>query len=153
MLSKRKITFIIIFVLLLIICSLTYVLIIVAIGLPINDNNEKYSNLVAYFFKAILIAPLIETVFFQFIPIEFLRILKINNRINIFITAFVFGLMHYFNSFLLREFLFTFVCGFIYSYVYILYSKKFNLLNTITTVSIIHAGYNLFVFSLKALDT
>lgn len=146
-LSLNSLSFIGLFILLSILWSLFYVLILFTIGIKSNNVNPSV-NLSKYFFKAVVFAPLIETFIFQFILIEFLKLFNLRKNLIILSSGLIFGILHYFNESLFREFAFATILGLIFAYSYILLSKK-NSLNSFIGVVIIHAGYNFFVFVLK----
>lgn len=97
---------------------------------------------------SLLIAPLIETFIFQFLFIEFLQHLKIKNQLIIIFSSLLFGTAHYTNNYTLVEVLITSVYGIFYAFFY-LSGKKNKAVNAFVATTIIHSGYNLFVYLIK----
>lgn len=149
-LKQNNFSFIICFVLLSIFLSLLHIVVLFFLNVP-PRTSVKENSLIIYFFTAVLFAPIVETLFFQCLPIEFLKLYKIKDFYIILILGVLFGFAHYFNSYQIRDVVITSFLGFLYAYAYILIKKRRNL-NPIFGVSLIHFGYNLFVFSIKTLS-
>jgi len=97
---------------------------------------------------AVILAPFLETLLFQKIPIDlgsFFQI-KIFNRVypifNVLLSSFVFALIHPYS---IGYFVFTFLFGLIFSYVYVVRSN-YTYFSSFTTVCILHFFWNLLVF-------
>lgn len=119
--------------------------------LGIESSNRKVEeNTVLFYVKSLFFAPFIETLIFQFIPIEFFRRFISKDLPVIILSGLLFGVAHYFNHYLVRDILLTFFLGLVFAYSYVLALKR-NDLNAIISVSIIHFGYNLFIVILKTM--
>ncbi len=113
-----------------------------------NPVVDKLDNLFLVIFFSILVAPLFETLVFFHLPfllINYLRrrqILKSYRFISfILLSCFLFSLNHLFS---LTYFVFAFLGGMIYSYIYIrAYIMR---VNPFITTLILHILYNLIVF-------
>ena len=115
----------------------------------VEAANRKSDNIdIIYFIKLVVIAPIIETFFFQFLPIEFGKLFTKKKAAIILITGTIFGFLHYFNDYLVRDFITTSIFGYLYAYVYFL-TKRRDDIKPIVALIIIHSLYNLFVFALK----
>ncbi|NFP92699.1 CPBP family glutamic-type intramembrane protease [Clostridium sporogenes] len=82
------------------------------------------SNFISEFILVIIIAPLIETLIFQYSIIKFLRnfnILKNNNIIIILISSILFGLSHPYS---LTYIINTTILGIFLSYSFVIYENK-----------------------------
>lgn|GEM_PF-3562085 len=119
----------------------------------VSVNSSKIEqNYFFYLLKSAVFAPIIETVLFQFLPIELLRFLKFKSRYTIIIVGLFFGLAHFFNAFLLVDLIFFSCLGSIWCYAYLIIRSRDNgLYLSPLLMVLIHLGYNLFVFTLKYL--
>ena len=99
---------------------------------------------------AIIVAPVLETLIFQKLPIDFFRDSYAQDWPLILISAIPFGLVHILNEFYIRDFFYTFCTGILYAYAYIVAAKRKDL-NAYLAVVLIHAGYNAFVLILRQL--
>lgn len=102
---------------------------------------------------AVILAPFLETLLFQKIPIDVGSYLqkqmlnKVYPIVNILLSSLVFAIMHPYNiGYLISAFLF----GFIFSYVYIIRSNA-TYFSSFTTVCTLHMTWNLLVFVGKQL--
>src|SRR5690554_7603585 len=93
---------------------------------------------------AVIVAPLLETLIFQKLPIDFFRDSYDKDGPLILISAIPFGLVHILNEYYIRDFFYTFCTGILYAYAYILATKRKDM-NAYLAVVLIHAGYNAFV--------
>lgn len=98
------------------------------------------------FIFVILIAPVFETVIFQWLAVEGAKYVfskvKIKHYIfPVLVSAFIFGLNHYYNF---SYMIVTFFSGSIYAFSYILIKKRRE--NPIVVISIMHALFNLIPF-------
>lgn len=112
---------------------------ILGIELPEREVEEKT---IWYFVVAIFLAPLIETFFFQKLPIDFFRTYYEKDWPLILISSIPFGLAHFINEFFISDVIFIICLGVVLAYAYIL-AKKRDDLNAYLAVVFIHAGYNL----------
>jgi membrane protease YdiL (CAAX protease family) len=149
LLTVNKYLFIIFFVLLSIIVSLLILSITFFLGIE-SSNRKVEANTIPYYIKTLLLAPFIETLIFQFIPIEFLKRFINKDLTVIIISSLLFGVAHYFNHYLIRDILLTFFSGLVLAISYVL-AKKRSDLNAFIAVSLIHLGYNLFIVILKTI--
>ena len=104
-----------------------------------NDNYTIKEKLVLF----IVIAPLIETLLFQYAVIEICKSIKMRLKYCCFLSAFVFALFHLYNVF---YFWFTFIGGLLFAF---LYAKGENKKKAIALPLIAHTIYNGFVFIVK----
>jgi lipoprotein signal peptidase len=93
-------------------------------------------------FLTVIIAPLLETFVFQYLIIEILYKLKINDEIIIWVSALAFSLSHYYNFIYILAILFP---GFLFSSFY-LYLKKSKYKSPFLAVILLHAISNFIVF-------
>lgn len=109
-------------------------------------DDQPFSLL---FFQAILLAPLLETLFFQVLPIEFVKVIskdrdsKAIYTVKILVSAISFSLVHLYS---LGYFLFAFICGVVFAYNYIVYRYSRSPFESFLLVSLLHATYNLISF-------
>lgn len=144
-----SIKLILLFILICILSSFLYSLLLSLLDVPsIPKNINNVENIYVYFIKIVIFAPLIETILFQFIPVEFIKLWKIRNIYIVIFLGLVFGVLHFFNNFLLREFFFTFYLGSLFTYIYLITTNK-GRLSALLSLTLIHSGYNLFVFLIK----
>lgn len=94
----------------------------------------------------LIIAPLFETLFFQYFIIENLS-KKLNPCVSCFISALLFGLSHKYNMF---YFVFAFFSGIIFAVIYYISSSgKRGIINTLLT----HVIYNTIAFCINNLNS
>lgn len=91
---------------------------------------------------AVILAPVIETWVFQYLPIEFFKTYYDKTWPLVLISGIPFGLLHYFNYFLFRDAVYGVVIGVAFAYVYIL-AKKRKDIHPVLATALVHAGYNL----------
>ena len=109
----------------------------------ISDTDVAVSNssLIEAFIVSVIIAPLIETLIFQYVIIKYLRklnILKNRNSIIILISAILFGLAH---TYSLQYVIHMFFIGILLAYSFSIYEKKES--SPFWTVCAIHSLRNL----------
>ncbi|MCB2361671.1 type II CAAX prenyl endopeptidase Rce1 family protein [Clostridium estertheticum] len=131
--------------------SLAFGCLVSILNAPISDTDVAISNssLIEAFIVAVIIAPLIETLIFQYAIIKYLRklnILKNRNLIIILISAILFGLAHTYN---LQYVIHTFFIGILLAYSFVVYEKKES--SPFWTVCAIHSLRNLTIFSLLSI--
>jgi len=133
-----------VFTLLLFLIERLTVKIIVFFSGTINMGSPKYLNLsfIDQLFWTVIMGPIAETVIFHFILIEILififRQKAMKNFFVVIISAFFFGLSHYYS---IEYIIITFVSGLVLSTAYIL-AKNRNMLPFVV-VYFIHALFNL----------
>lgn len=111
----------------------------------IKDYSQFDKKSLKYFFIAVFIAPIFETIIFQILPYLFLSNYIQNKKKIVIISALFFGCMHYFNSESIFEILIVTLIGIVYSYTYFIsIQRKEN--SPFLNVSLVHSNYNLFVF-------
>lgn len=113
-------------------------------GNSFSADTHKFGNLYEEFILVVLISPLIETIIFQLIIIELLYN-KFRKDLICIISAFIFGCSHLYNF---LYFVFAFIMGFAFAYLYILGKKKDS---GIKYVFLSHLIYNLIAFILNNL--
>lgn len=107
-------------------------------GIPFMD-----SSIIAHFLIAVVVGPLIETEFFQALPIELLRHIAKRFKIRystwpiIIISAVLFGAIHYFN---IAYIIATFLIGILLAFAYHVARKRKQ--NALATVWFIHGLMN-----------
>lgn len=112
-----------------------------------NNNFSKIdfgdSSIEYIFFETVILAPLIETFFIQFLLIEFLRVLfnglSINYLLAVLISGLVFGVIHHYNTAYMISLT---ILGWVFGYIYVFY-KKNRKIYPFLAVLITHMLYNL----------
>ena len=110
-----------------------------------NGAEEHIETVVYEFFTAVIIAPLVETLIFQFLVIEFLYLTKIGKRKIVVISAIIFSLTHYYS---IGYIFYAFSMGVIFSYSYVI---RKNATQAFLTVYAIHLLRNAMAYSLRIL--
>ena len=117
----------------------------------INTSN-KLHNLVFIkrVFYGVIIAPFIETFFFQYLPIELLRLITKNKELLIiFSSGILFGFAHYFNN---HDYFFSiaaFLVGLLFASIYIFAKKRKDISFPFLLVFCVHAVINLISLSIN----
>jgi len=110
----------------------------------------KDLGLLKRIFYGVLLAPFIETFFFQYLPIELLRLVAKNKEILIIFSSGVFfGFAHYFNN---HDYLFSiaaFLVGLIFASIYIFAKKRKDITFPFLLVFCIHSVINLISISIN----
>jgi len=96
------------------------------------------------FFMVVAVAPLLETLLFQYIPIKVVRLFVKDTHYAIVGSAISFALSHYHNWFYILN---TFLIGLIFGYAFIASEKR--LYSPFLIVFFIHSLYNLYAFIVK----
>lgn len=104
------------------------------------NNNYTFNEKIVLF---IIVAPLIETLLFQYIVIEIFKSIKIRLKYCCILSAFVFASMHLYNIF---YFLYAFVGGLMFAF---LYTRGKNQKYAMLLPLIAHTIYNGIVFIIK----
>jgi membrane protease YdiL (CAAX protease family) len=116
------------------------------------DSSNKLQDivLVKKIFYGVIFAPFVETLFFQFIPIEVLTLITKNKQIFIFFfSGVLFGLAHYFNN---DDYFFSiaaFFVGLIFASIYILAKKRKDISFPFLLVLSVHSIINLISLSIN----
>ena len=113
-------------------------------GNSFTNNIHKFQNLNEEFILVVLVSPLIETIIFQLIIIEILYD-KCRKVLICVLSALIFASTHLYN---LLYFIFAFIMGLAFAYLYILGKKKEK---GIKFVYLSHLIYNLIAFILNHL--
>ncbi|WP_394357295.1 CPBP family intramembrane glutamic endopeptidase [Dokdonia donghaensis] len=119
-------------------------------GIESQIKQNVVSDFYLYFFKIVIISPIIETFLFQFLPLEFLKRILYRKFLILAICSFIFGIFHFFNDFLIQEFIVTFILGWVFNNSYLVVQQKRQ--NAFLSVVLIHLGYNLFVFTIQFIN-
>lgn len=108
-----------------------------------NDQFEKISEN-EFFYIAVIFAPIIETLIFQFFLYRITQLLKIKNTyIVIVIMSFAFSQAHWYNWLYVVS---TFFNGLFFNTLYVKIYRLKNEFYAILLVVIVHALYNLYGF-------
>jgi len=116
------------------------------------DTSNRLENLglLKKIIYGVIFAPFVETLLFQFLPIELLALITKNKEI--FITIFsgiLFGFAHYFNN---HDYLFSiaaFLVGLIFASIYILAKKRKDISFPFLLVLSVHSIINLISLSIN----
>lgn len=108
----------------------------------LTSSSLKNESLLAKFFIIVIIAPILETIIYQFAIIEIGFKLKIPPIFIIIISSLVFGFSHWYNPVYV---LVTTVIGFILAYYYTALRNQ-NYTNRVVLVILLHALSNLIAF-------
>jgi len=111
----------------------------------LTNTKLQFDSLWEEFFVVVVIAPVIETVIFQYAFIETLANLKVKAWICIVTSALLFGALHWHNPVYVMV---TTVVGFIIAYYYMALRKQKGL-NGIMLLIAIYALFNALAFILK----
>ncbi|WP_158851209.1 CPBP family intramembrane glutamic endopeptidase [Algibacter sp. L1A34] len=114
-----------------------------------NNNFSKLdfsdSSIEYVLFETVILSPLIETFFIQFLLLEFLRVLfnglSINYFLAVLISGFIFGVLHHYN---IPYMIALTILGWMFGYIYVFY-KKNKKIHPILAVLITHSLYNLII--------
>lgn len=110
-------------------------------SLNYENNYSLNVSIIQKFFILILFGPALETIIFQYLPMQFTRKFFFNDYVPVIVSAFIFSIVHYYNFVYV---LMTFIGGLILGSVYIL-SENYKKIPVIYTF-IFHSLYNLFGF-------
>lgn len=108
-----------------------------------NDQYTIKEKVVLF----VIVAPLIETLLFQYTVIEICKSIKMRLRYCCIISAFTFGLLHLYNIF---YFLYAFSGGLLFAFLYV---RGKNQKNAIILPLVAHTIYNGIVFVVKSYFT
>lgn len=105
---------------------------------------EEYhkQGLTFTFVLLVVVAPIFETLFAQFLILESLHKLKISSSISIIIAAVIFGALHYYNIWYVLA---TIISGFVFAYYYMALRSQ-GKWNKILLVIALHALANVVSF-------
>ena len=108
---------------------------------------EKNTSLFKIFFVSVVIAPMLETIVFQWLIYKIFYWLKINQLLYVYlISAALFGLVHTYNMFTVLD---AFIAGLIFIHYFHINYK--NSAYSIMHVYLLHASYNFYAFCLDDL--
>ncbi|MGM9475030.1 lysostaphin resistance A-like protein [Pedobacter sp. GSP4] len=102
-------------------------------GMPISGT----------FFLAVILAPILETIIFQYAIIETAKN-KMPKVYACFLSALFFGITHLYNFY---YFLFAFIAGLLFAYIYTIGNTVMKSIGYVFTV---HVIYNLIIFCIKS---
>ena len=141
MVNTNRYVFVVGFIVICILLMLCMLLISWLIHIPQSGRVLESITLWNIIFSVIL-TPFLETWLFQYLPIEFFKTYYDKTWQLTLISGIPFGLLHYFNQYLLRDAVYGVVIGVAFAYVYIL-AKKRKDINPVLATALVHAGYNL----------
>lgn len=130
---------------------ITGLLVFKVLGIRLGKEIAFGSNFETFIF-AIIIAPLFETLFFQFLIIyQTFESYKgrFQKQIAILISSLAFGLSHFYNFY---YFLFAIVGGYLLAFNFCYFKGKTNYFSAIFYILIIHALSNFYVFLIKTFE-
>lgn len=131
--------------------SLTGLLTFKILGIKLGKEVAFGSNFETFIF-AIIIAPLFETFFFQFLLIyqtyESYKG-KYQKQIAIFISSLLFGLSHFYNFY---YFLFATIGGYLLANRFCYFKEKTNYYSAIFYIVISHSLSNFYIFLIKTFE-
>ncbi|WP_113651509.1 CPBP family intramembrane glutamic endopeptidase [Pedobacter namyangjuensis] len=108
----------------------------------LTSTTIDFDSLAEEFIIVVVVAPILETIIFQYIVIETLTRFKIMPIICVFISGILFGMAHWYN--LIYVVVLTIV-GFIFAYYYLALRHQ-NPVNKLVLVTLLHALSNLIAF-------
>ena len=144
--SMKRLWFIISFISLAVITMIILALIPDVLQVKVQEREPRVYT-IWLLIVALVLAPLIETLLFQKLLIDFFRYKLKGDWPLILISALLFGVGHFFNEYFFRDIIYAFGTGVVFAYAYIL-AKKRRDMNAFIAVYFIHAGYNLFIILL-----
>lgn len=109
-------------------------------------ENEAFDDLSRkeFFFAAVIFAPIIETLIFQYGLYNFLDYLKLKNALIIIVLmSFIFSLVHHYHWIYMVA---TFSSGLILNYLYVTILRSRGELIAVLLTTAMHSSYNLFGF-------
>ena len=135
--------------LILVVLNIIFSYLLLKFGSSSMINLQKFDLKKHEFIEVVFIAPIIETIIFQYLIINqvYLSYKGKNIRIlAIIISSLTFGLTHLYN---IKYFLFGIIFGFILATSFCNFKEKTNYLSAIFYVFLIHSLSNLYVFLIK----
>lgn len=120
--------------------------------IKINTNPITFDSIKQEFLFVVIIGPFVETLLCQYFLINLIFSLtrflfkKESISLAIFLSALIFGLGHQYNYIYMAV---TFFTGLLYATFFLII--KYRKQDAITCTAIVHALYNLFVFTMKHL--
>jgi len=108
----------------------------------LTDSPLKNESLIGKFILIVIMAPIVETIIYQFAIIEIGFRLKLRPLLCILISSLAFGFSHWYNPVYVFV---TTVVGFIFAYYYIGLRPQ-NYTNRVVFVVLLHALSNLIAF-------
>jgi len=134
-------------IILTVVVEITVTLIFSHLLFPNHSAGPSFENKIEEFFTAVVFAPLIETLIFQYAFISYI-LGKWSNAylVSCFVTASLFGLSHFYSP----EYVFkTFISGLLFGTLYLVIVKKNR--NAFIVVAIAHSLYNFIGFCIRNL--
>lgn len=132
---------------------LPVVILLSAIGVDVGmaniDRLDLENKFVETVFFAVIIAPLLETIIFQLLPLKLFKILRLPVNLAIFITTLIFAYAHLEDG--LVNFIGMIPIGFLFVWSFVVRERK-STSNAIFTVYIIHALTNLLATAIYLLS-
>lgn len=118
------------------------------------DNNLMKQHISVVFLIIVIILPFLETFLFQFSVIELGKMYMKNEKLILFLSAFIFAFFHLFNSESIVNkivyFSITFLSGLIWAIIYSVAKKRKNV-NPFLLIFLIHSFENLIGFIVNEL--
>ena len=111
-----------------------------------------FNSLEEEFFLVVIIAPIIETILFQYLIINQVYVSyngKYKKMIAIAISAICFGLLHLYHFY---YFVLATIGGFFFAYFFCYFKKTTNSISAIAYIAIIHSLSNFYVFLIKTFN-
>lgn len=111
--------------------------------IPLSKGFKDHYTFKEKIVLFVIVAPLIETLLFQYLVIEICKTIKMRLRYCCFISAIIFASFHLYNVF---YFLYTFAGGLLFAFLYL---RGKNQKNAILLPLVAHTLYNGIVFIIK----
>lgn len=108
----------------------------------LTSTGLRFSSLIEEFIIVVIVAPILETIIFQYLIIETLLNLKLATLPCVIISALLFGVSHWYN---LAYVIVLTIVGFIFAYYYVALRHQ-SYYNKLTLVILLHALSNSIVF-------
>ena len=116
-----------------------------------KQSGYSYSKLVE-FFLVVIFAPIIETILFQYLPINQVFISyngKNKKLVAVLISALCFGVIHLYS---LYYFFVMSIGGLLLAYYFCSFKQKTNSISAIFYIALIHSLSNFYIFLIKTLE-
>jgi|688.fasta_scaffold73188_2 hypothetical protein len=114
----------------------------VVIAPNVESNGNDITNIYEKIILVFILGPIVETYFIQILIVdESIKSLKLNKHLAVFISAVVFGLLHYKNW---AYFLKTFIDSFFFGYLYLSFNP--NQLKSFWFTALVHSVYNIIAY-------
>ena len=140
LMGLHKAILVVLFIIINVLNSLSFSLLSYFItGNGLKNHSIDSENSKDQFLMAVLLAPIIETLIFQYALIETIRH-KLSPLYACILSAFAFALFHFYSVY---YFLFALISGLIFAYMYFL---EKSVIKSCLTVLIAHILYNLLIY-------